>query len=321
MTTICGRGAGAIGAEDATAALADTETSGAAVAVAVVTGGGAGGSVPPAHAPSTADVTTTAAFEDQVPTQSGYRVSSEPVSPSFETLRGCAPGEQPAFQAVHDGFESPHPLQTSAQGQPLLVLSASKDHPGRAKMLGLVVSPRRSALVLVLGSLVATAGCGEPQPPAAPVEVVVSATPPPASATASPSAVESTSAQPEPPPFTIPATPVEHQACDVDGPGVDRLDMNKDGKPDVLVVKKNGKEACRAMDADFDGKPDIYKFTDDAGKLVRLEHDFDADGKVDHVVERAGPSHCLDLTDSDGDGRANVVKRISPCNDKLENGP
>ena len=106
------------------------------------------------------------------------------------------------------------------------------------------------------------------------------------------------------------------------------IDLNRDGRPDVVtyyadevMVRKEidadfdgqtdwvdfyegGKRVRSEWDTDFDGRPDLYKYYD-RGRVERIEQDarLPRDGKVDYweyysegVMQRAG-------RDIDGDGK------------------
>lgn len=69
-----------------------------------------------------------------------------------------------------------------------------------------------------------------------------------------------------------------------DGKDVDRivrkeLDLNADGKPDIIRYYDDKEQIDHeALDEDFDGKVDVIQYFE-KGIIVRKERDFDADGK------------------------------------------
>lgn len=80
---------------------------------------------------------------------------------------------------------------------------------------------------------------------------------------------------------------VVHEDCAIGS--AEKLDANADGKPDVWLVKSGGKEVCRAVDLNFDGKIDGYSYFDDAGQLRRRERDYDKDGQIEEIqIYRGG---------------------------------
>jgi hypothetical protein len=84
-------------------------------------------------------------------------------------------------------------------------------------------------------------------------------------------------------------TAVTHEPCDTKAAGVEKIDANNDGKPDIFIVREGSRELCRAVDLNFDGVIDAYSYFDESGQLRRRENDYDKDGKVDEIsVFKAG---------------------------------
>lgn len=81
---------------------------------------------------------------------------------------------------------------------------------------------------------------------------------------------------------------IEHEPCDDKSSGAQKVDSNNDGKPDIVSVMKGGKEVCRVLDLNFDGKVDRFIYFDDAGQARRMESDYDRDGRVDEVAYLVG---------------------------------
>lgn len=79
-------------------------------------------------------------------------------------------------------------------------------------------------------------------------------------------------------------TEVVHEKCDVNASGVEKIDANGDGKPDISVVREGGREVCRAVDLNFDGVVDAYSYFDSSGQLRRRENDYDKDGHIDEIT-------------------------------------
>jgi hypothetical protein len=77
---------------------------------------------------------------------------------------------------------------------------------------------------------------------------------------------------------------VEHEDCDIEAGGAERLDVNGDGKTDITLVRDGAKDVCRAFDLNFDGRIDVWAYFDAAGKLRRKEYDFDRDGQIDEIA-------------------------------------
>lgn len=74
-----------------------------------------------------------------------------------------------------------------------------------------------------------------------------------------------------------------HDDC---APGGDSktVDVNNDGRPDIVHVMKDGREACRIVDLNFDGAVDVYIYYDEKGQERRREADFDRDGRPDQIT-------------------------------------
>jgi len=75
---------------------------------------------------------------------------------------------------------------------------------------------------------------------------------------------------------------LHHEACEP-GSGDKTIDVNNDGRNDIIHVMKDGREACRIVDLNFDGAVDVYIFYDDKGAERRREADFDRDGRPDQI--------------------------------------
>lgn len=78
-------------------------------------------------------------------------------------------------------------------------------------------------------------------------------------------------------------TKIVLEKCDVLSKSSEKIDANGDGKPDIVKVKAGSRESCRTADLNFDGKIDRTTFFDKAGKVRRIESDFDRDGRVDEI--------------------------------------
>ena len=83
-------------------------------------------------------------------------------------------------------------------------------------------------------------------------------------------------------------TELKHEACDGAAAGNERIDVNGDGRPNIVKVMKGGRETCRILDLNLDGAIDAYVYYDDAGLERRREFDFDRDGRVDEIVSLRG---------------------------------
>ena len=83
-------------------------------------------------------------------------------------------------------------------------------------------------------------------------------------------------------------TEMKHDPCDGAAAGNERIDVNGDGRPNIVKVMKGGRETCRILDLNLDGAIDAYVYYDDAGLERRREFDFDRDGRVDEIVSLRG---------------------------------
>ncbi len=79
-------------------------------------------------------------------------------------------------------------------------------------------------------------------------------------------------------------TKIVHEACDTDAAGVREVDVNGDGRPDLVRVFQGTVESCRSVDLDFDGSVDVWVYNDPTGKMRRREADFDRDGGIDEIA-------------------------------------
>ncbi|HEX2877929.1 MAG TPA: hypothetical protein VHO25_00195 [Polyangiaceae bacterium] len=92
-----------------------------------------------------------------------------------------------------------------------------------------------------------------------------------------------------PPHATVRDNQVVHEACE-GGEGASgelntqRFDANADGNFDLVVVREGGRERCRWLDFNFDGRVDTWVYRDERGQERRRESDFDRDGRVDEIV-------------------------------------
>jgi hypothetical protein len=84
-------------------------------------------------------------------------------------------------------------------------------------------------------------------------------------------------------------TAVTHESCDTKSAGTEKIDANNDGKPDIFIVRDGSRELCRAVDLNFDGVIDSYTYFDASGQVRRRENDYDKDGQIDEIsVFKAG---------------------------------
>jgi len=122
---------------------------------------------------------------------------------------------------------------------------------------------------------------------------------------------------------------IVHEPCAIDDSSAEKIDANGDGKPDVFVVSAGGKEQCRAADLDFDGRMDLYSYTDSSGQVSRRELDYDRDGNIDEIqifkngelVEKQRAStlaRALDTWETYTQGRLVKAERDSDGNGRID---
>ena len=79
-------------------------------------------------------------------------------------------------------------------------------------------------------------------------------------------------------------TEIKHETCDGNAATAAKVDINGDGKPDIVHVMKGDKEVCRIVDLNLDGNPDSFVYYEADGKTERRrESDFDRDGRPDEI--------------------------------------
>jgi hypothetical protein len=79
-------------------------------------------------------------------------------------------------------------------------------------------------------------------------------------------------------------TAIVHEPCDINSSEAVKVDVKGDGKPAIIHVMKGGKEVCRAVDLNMDGRMDVFIYYDDQGRERRRESDFDRDGRCDEIA-------------------------------------
>ncbi len=79
-------------------------------------------------------------------------------------------------------------------------------------------------------------------------------------------------------------TKIVHEPCDTDGENGSGEDLNGDGRSDLARVVSGGRELCRALDLNLDGRVDVWVYLAPDGKVRRRETDYDRDGRVDEIA-------------------------------------
>ncbi|WP_437291644.1 hypothetical protein [Sorangium sp. So ce406] len=79
-------------------------------------------------------------------------------------------------------------------------------------------------------------------------------------------------------------TAIVHEPCEKDSASAEKVDVNGDGTPDIIHVKKDGREVCRVVDLNLDGAIDAFIYYDARGAERRRESDFDRDGRADEIA-------------------------------------
>ncbi|MBI4699587.1 MAG: hypothetical protein HY744_00225 [Deltaproteobacteria bacterium] len=76
---------------------------------------------------------------------------------------------------------------------------------------------------------------------------------------------------------------LQHEPCDLGSKGAVSMDANGDGRPEIVKVREDGREICRAVDINGDGLIDAFRYFDEKGQVVRKESGFDRDMRPDEV--------------------------------------
>jgi EF hand domain-containing protein len=105
-------------------------------------------------------------------------------------------------------------------------------------------------------------------------------------------------------------------ACDPRGKRRVALDLNRDGKPDVVKLfgtrRQDGASveylACKEVDLNGDGRKDMWLHYGPDGTRTIEEMDLDFDGHVDLVSFWSGGKMVRQELDTDFDGRPDIVR-------------
>jgi hypothetical protein len=89
---------------------------------------------------------------------------------------------------------------------------------------------------------------------------------------------------------------------------MEEMDLDFDGKVDLITIRRGGKVVRQELDTNYDGKPDIWKhFVDEV--LERVERDSNYDGRVDYWEYYEGGQLDRVGYDKDGDGKPEELDR------------
>jgi len=84
-------------------------------------------------------------------------------------------------------------------------------------------------------------------------------------------------------------------------------DVNNDGTPDIYHTSRDGRRRCTEIDMNFDGRIDVVRFYEDDGETPRREeHDFDFDGRLDQVAFYEGGELTRKELDTNFDNRVDT---------------
>jgi hypothetical protein len=89
---------------------------------------------------------------------------------------------------------------------------------------------------------------------------------------------------------------------------LEEMDLDFDGKVDLVTVRRGGKVVRQELDTNYDGKADIWKYYEEE-VLVRVERDSNYDGKVDYWEYYEGGQLDRVGYDKDGDGKPEEFDR------------
>jgi hypothetical protein len=86
------------------------------------------------------------------------------------------------------------------------------------------------------------------------------------------------------------------------------VDVDRDGVVDFVEVSLTGVVVCREHDFDSDGRIDLVRFLDAAGRAVREEIDLDGDGHHDQVTVFRDDQRLAVIADIDADRRGDIYR-------------
>lgn len=84
-------------------------------------------------------------------------------------------------------------------------------------------------------------------------------------------------------------TALVHEECDIKSGSVQKLSASGTA-PEIYIVQSGGRESCRAVDFNRDGRIETWVYVDGSGQVRRRESDFDRDGRIDDIMIYKGGS-------------------------------
>lgn len=106
---------------------------------------------------------------------------------------------------------------------------------------------------------------------------------------------------------------VDDARCNKAGKKVHQVDVNSDGRADLITLTARGKLGeslvCKQADLNFDGRLDAFLHYDDQERLDREQFDLDFDGKIDLGRYYKEGLLFLDEQDLDHDGYVDAWRR------------
>jgi len=104
---------------------------------------------------------------------------------------------------------------------------------------------------------------------------------------------------------------VDSFRCGLQGRRVEQVDLNHDGRSDLVSVyeRESTTLSCRQADFNFDSRIDAYFFYGEQGELVREQFDLDYDGRIDAGRLYEEGVLTVDEQDVDRDGYVDAWRR------------